>query len=311
MDFILFKKHLKKISEISNINFYLIGGIVRDNILKVNNIKDIDIVVEYDFDDFIKVFSSYFNKKPKKTSQFLTALFEFDDFSVDIITARKEIYERHGVLPKIIKSSIEDDILRRDFTINSIAYSIRNEKYIDILGGINDINNKIIRENRKELFIEDPTRIFRLFKYKNRFNFSIENKTYTDLQRSIKRKDLFINVSKSRISREWLLILQEEKYKEIINDLYREHVFELLFDQNINTNLNCEFTGLNNYEKTVLMFWNNDFGLLIHILDIFLNGIKKTQIKKIEKIKNYLQKNIKISDKLKIEYENIIKNIQT
>lgn len=288
--------HLNNIPKSTDFNIYLIGGVVRDKFLGTDDFSDIDVAVEGDIGKFVSYFRIYFGKKIVKEtkSKLKTYKFILDDSSFDVIFTRKEFYPENGMLPELSNGTILDDIKRRDFTINSIAYSLKDHNFLDPMDGIKDIENKIIKENRENLFLEDPTRIFRFFKYKERFNFYYDENTFMDLKRSLNEKELFKNVSKSRISREWMLILKEKEKEKIIEDLYKENIFSVLFKKEIKINL--EFKNQQNeYIYTLGLFYQNDFPMLVEVLDSLLNGIKDKEKDEIANIKsgNLLNERIK------------------
>uniref|UniRef100_A0A7C3N5A5 CCA tRNA nucleotidyltransferase n=1 Tax=candidate division WOR-3 bacterium TaxID=2052148 RepID=A0A7C3N5A5_UNCW3 len=295
--------HLNNIPKSQDFKIYLIGGIIRDKLLGIENFEDIDIAVEGDIEKFVSYFRIYFGKKiiKENRSKLKTYKFILDDSSFDIIFTRKELYVENGMLPELSRGDIYDDIKRRDFTINSIAYSLQENNYIDPLNGIKDLEDRMIRENRKNLFLEDPTRIFRFFKYKERLNFSGEENTLADLKRSLSEKEIFKNVSKSRISREWFLILKEKERKRIIDDLHKENLFLNIFKKEIKLNLNFKEIE-NEFLYTLGIFFENDSETLIDILDILLNGIKDKEKEEVINIKE--KKNL--TERVKKKYSYIL-----
>jgi len=295
--------HLNNIPKSQDFKIYLIGGIIRDKLLGIENFEDIDIAVEGDIEKFVSYFRIYFGKKIVKEnrSKLKTYKFILDDSSFDIIFTRKELYIENGMLPELSRGDIYDDIKRRDFTINSIAYSLQEHNYIDPLNGIKDLEDRMIRENRENLFLEDPTRIFRFFKYKERLNFSGEENTLADLKRSLSEKEIFKNVSKSRISREWFLILKEKERKRIIDDLHKENLFLNIFKKEIKLNLNFKEIE-NEFLYTLGIFFENDSETLIDILDILLNGIKDKEKEEVINIKE--KKNL--TERVKKKYSYIL-----
>lgn len=300
MKFYEILNHLNNIPKSQNFKVYLIGGVIRDRLLGFDDFKDIDITVEGDFEKFVEYFKIYFAKNIKKElkSNLKTYKFIMDDCFFDLNFTRKEIYPENGMLPQLFKSDIIDDIKRRDFTINSISFDLQNKEFLDPLNGINDLKLKIIKENRKNLFIEDPTRIFRFFKYKTRFNFVADTETYKDLKNSLTFDKLFFNVSKSRISREWLSVLKEKRKKEVIKELYEEKIFDVIFKENVMIDLSGEIED-NDFLFTLSVFYKNSKDLLIKILDTFLNGLKKREISQIIAIKDRKNLNDKILEKYK------------
>jgi len=238
-------------------------------------ITDVDISVEYRFDEMMEILSSEFEISDLKFSRLKTASFKCGGLNVDVVTARRENYEEEGTLPKIIPARIEDDLRRRDFTINSIAYSPALDVYKDTMNGIEDLKKRILKENREGLFDEDPTRIFRLIKYRSRLDLTIDKETENDMKRSIQKRQLFENVSKSRISREWMQIVCEDKGALIIDDLVKIGLMGNIFGDNVKWNpyvIPCK----NSIEYTVsTIVKDNEIADIIRIIDALNNGITK------------------------------------
>ena len=198
-----------------DMNIYLVGGLVRDVLLRKENF-DVDIVVE---EDGIKFAEEY--EKTNRTNikliklhkKFATATIIFKDgFKVDIATARREYYESPGAFPVISSSSLAFDLYRRDFTINTLAIRLNKKVFgilLDHFNGLNDIKNKQIRVLHSLSFIEDPTRILRAIRFEQRFGFSIDKVT-TSLIKDAVALDVFKEVSRKRFFQELLLILKED-----------------------------------------------------------------------------------------------------
>lgn len=306
MDYTEVISHLKIISQTPETEFYIVGGAVRDNLLGQDGITDIDISVCSDFESLLGLVKEHFKIKEKtQISLFKTATVRIENISIDFVTARKEFYDKPGMLPRIEKSDIHDDISRRDFTVNSIAYDIAKDRYIDPLFGADDLKKKIIRKNREGIFAEDPTRIFRFFKYLKRFNFHSDESTEKELNDSLKIENLFNNVSKSRISREWMLILEEKEADSVIDDLKKHSVFRNIFKEDIK----CRKRGFDSndeFVKTLDIFFDNDFESLVMIMDTLFNGLKKSEIKELEMLKNLRP----LSNRAKEKYSEFLKNRQ-
>ncbi len=176
-------KRLEIIGEMcafSEYRCYLVGGTVRDMILKVPQI-DIDIVTEGDITSLVSNIAKRWKLKKTIRSQFSTVKISFvHNILLDIAQARKETYPYPASLPVVQKGNIVDDLKRRDFTINTLLMGISKKNFgiiYDYLGGIEDIEKKTIRVLHKNSFIDDPTRIFRAFRFKERFSFRFERKT--------------------------------------------------------------------------------------------------------------------------------------
>jgi tRNA nucleotidyltransferase (CCA-adding enzyme) len=155
--------------KVLNKKIYQVGGSIRDKLLDIQS-SDIDLVaVGYTEDDF-----SHLIKIGKDFPVFL------NEQNQEIALARedKKIANGYnGFSTNTTNVTIEDDLKRRDLTINSIAYDIENDKYIDPFNGISDINNKILRHT-SDSFTEDPLRVLRIARFQAKFpNFTIDTKT--------------------------------------------------------------------------------------------------------------------------------------
>ena len=164
---------------------YLVGGCVRDLLLG-KSVNDIDIIVE---GDVIKLGEALVYKHGGKLTphtKFRTANWHLPESwnltpgTLDLITARSETYAHPGALPAIKPSTIEDDIRRRDFTINAMAVRIDGEHFgelFDPLNGQADLEEGIIRVLHSGSFVDDPTRIFRAIRYEGRYAFKLDPET--------------------------------------------------------------------------------------------------------------------------------------
>lgn len=174
---------LQKISRIATeeeINVFLIGGIVRDLFLQVPN-DDIDIVVEGDGIHFAQVLQEKLNGKLMVHENFGTATWEtIDGFSIDIATSRLEYYEKPGALPLVESSNVDEDLFRRDFTMNAMAICLTGDRFgqlVDPFNGQADILEKRLTILHNLSFVEDPTRILRAVRFEARFDFRMDEQT--------------------------------------------------------------------------------------------------------------------------------------
>jgi tRNA nucleotidyltransferase (CCA-adding enzyme) len=191
---------------------YLVGGIVRDLLLGQANL-DLDLVVEGDAIELAQQLRKINQGKITTHPHFNTAKLQWDNWSVDLATARSETYAKPGVLPTVTPSSIGNDLYRRDFTINAMAICLNPGYYgklVDSYGGRDDLQNKRIRVLHEKSFTDDATRIWRALRYEQRLDFHLERKTLTLLQRDIPMLD---TISADRIRYEIECILGE-KYPE-------------------------------------------------------------------------------------------------
>ncbi|MEW5758227.1 MAG: hypothetical protein AB1755_01960 [Candidatus Omnitrophota bacterium] len=191
---------------------FVVGGFVRDLYLGIANL-DLDIVLEDNAVEFAKELVEELGTHLICHHRFKTAtICTFEKHKLDIATARKEIYEHPAALPIIEPSTIFEDLKRRDFTINTLAFSINKDDFgtlIDYFNGLADLKKKNIRILHELSFIDDPTRILRAIRFETRFNFKIEPDTLRLLKKSF-RLNLLEKVEKQRIRDEIILLLKEK-----------------------------------------------------------------------------------------------------
>ncbi len=191
-------------------NIFIAGGFVRDMIIHRPS-KDIDIVVANNgLNGGIK-FAEFLHEKLNSTNpvifeRFGTAQIVVEGIEIETVATRKESYNFIDRKPEVVDGTIEDDVRRRDFTVNSLLWDICNEKVIDLLNGIDDINNKIIRttSNPELIFSEDPLRIMRAIRFASQLGFDIETETFTAIKNSV---NWLNNISLERIRDEFSKIL--------------------------------------------------------------------------------------------------------
>ena len=180
-----------KIADSNNINAYVVGGYVRNQLLG-NSSDDMDIMVIGDGVEFAeKVASSLGAELSAVYKNFGTALLNYNNYKIEFASARKESYSRDSRKPDVEFSGMEDDLARRDFTINAMAVSLNKDtlgELTDLFGGMEDLKNKIIRTPLppEKTFDDDPLRIMRAIRFASVLNFTIEPGTYDAI---IKMKD--------------------------------------------------------------------------------------------------------------------------
>jgi len=217
--------YLKEISQKVGVKSYIVGGVVRDFLLGVEN-WDIDVVVEGNGIDFAYELNEYIKGELVEYPAFKTATIKKSGISIDVISARREYYDYPAALPRIEFADIYEDMRRRDFTINTLAYDVLEEKILDYFGGIEDLKKGIIRVLHEKSFIDDPTRIFRAIRYSVRYSFEIEANTEALMKDSIKNISL---LSEDRIRNELFLILKEPKAKEMIEKVIEYGIDKVIF----------------------------------------------------------------------------------
>ncbi len=196
-------------------NLYLVGGAVRDLLLEKANF-DLDLVVEGDAPKLASLLAQKEGGVVVVHHRFGTAKFRRGDLSIDFTTARAETYPRPGALPTVRFGSIEDDLLRRDFTINAMAIPLDVDnfgKLIDPYNGKGDLERRLIRILHERSFIDDSTRILRALRYEQRFDLQLETTTELLLHRDL---TMLNTISGDRIRHELELILKEELPEKVL-----------------------------------------------------------------------------------------------
>lgn len=189
----------------------LVGGPVRDLLMGAGNI-DIDLAVEADVRALVRRAEAEWGCVARYFDAFETATLLFDDGSkIDLARTRTETYARSGALPDVTPASLDDDLPRRDFTINAMALVVRGEGFahlLDPFDGRADLARGQIRALHAASFLDDPTRIYRAARFAGRFRFRVEAKTARWILAAI-ASFAPANVSAARLAREIRLILTE------------------------------------------------------------------------------------------------------
>ena len=194
---------------------YVIGGFVRDYIIKKSTPKDIDIVVVGDGVNFANHVSSKLKNTPHVTvfKTYGTAMFKYNDIEIEFVGARKESYSLESRNPKVSTGSLEDDQNRRDFTINSMAFSLNKANYgalVDPFNGLEDIQKKIIRTplDPEITYNDDPLRMLRAIRFATKLDFKINDESLSSILSLSSRIEI---ITKERIIVELNKILLTDK----------------------------------------------------------------------------------------------------
>ena len=212
----------------AEVSVYLIGGIVRDIILKKPN-DDIDIVVEGNGITFAKKLHADYGGEVVLHETFKTATWtSLAGVEIDITSSRLEYYDRPAALPDVESSTLKEDLYRRDFTINAMAIYLNEDdfgKLIDPFNGYQDIKEERIKILHNLSFVEDPTRVLRGVRFETRFDFLMDNQTEQLALQSIPNiKDLSAN----RIIGEMVRLFSEENQVRSIARLFDLNIFKQL-----------------------------------------------------------------------------------
>jgi len=149
---------------------FLVGGAVRDLLLGRER-TDIDVVVEGDPAEL----AARLGGEAKAHPRFGTVTVETGGLEIDLAMARAESYERPGALPEVRPAGIAEDLARRDFTVNAIAYPLAGDELLDPHGGRADLERGILRILHADSFRDDPTRALRAARYAARFGFGLHS----------------------------------------------------------------------------------------------------------------------------------------
>jgi tRNA nucleotidyltransferase (CCA-adding enzyme) len=212
-----------------NMPCYLVGGFVRDLLLKTS-VNDFDVVVVGDAIRLGNALVGEYGGKLTAHHKFHTAVWQPSNAleSFDLITARSETYHHPGALPTVKPSSIEDDLRRRDFTVNAMAVRLDGEYFgalLDPLGGEHDLAQGVIRVLHSRSFVDDPTRIFRAARYEQRYGFHLAPET----RALVNQESLgsLSTLSGERLRHEFDLIFEEEKAARMLSRLREFGVLDM------------------------------------------------------------------------------------
>ena len=197
-------KTISKIADQIGQPVFVIGGFVRDHILK-RETKDIDIVTLGSGIDLANKVSKELNSSPVKIfKNFGTAMILVNDIEIQFVGARKESYRNDSRNPIVENGTIKEDQNRRDFTVNALAISLNKKSYgefIDPFKGLIDLKNKVLKTplNPEITFSDDPLRMMRAIRFCSQLDFKIEDKTLAAIIKNIERIKI---VAQERITEE-------------------------------------------------------------------------------------------------------------
>ncbi|WP_028309520.1 CBS domain-containing protein [Desulfitibacter alkalitolerans] len=227
-------KHIAAAADIYDYKVYMVGGIVRDLLLGYPS-EDIDIVVDGDAIEFAEFLAKKWGGRVTSHKKFGTAKWKLENgVNIDLATARREYYDYPAALPTVERSSLKEDLYRRDFTINAMAIKLSNLNYgvlIDHFHGYRDLQQGKIRILYNLSFVEDPTRILRAVRFEQRFGFAMDSQTLELAQNSV---ELIESVSNPRIANELKILFRETNVVNSIRRLNYLRIWYHLFGFDIN-----------------------------------------------------------------------------
>ncbi|MBT0608483.1 CCA tRNA nucleotidyltransferase [Aequorivita echinoideorum] len=198
----IFRK-ISKASENLKLESYVIGGFVRDYILKRGDAKDIDVVAVGSGIELAEEVSKLLPGKPQVSifKNYGTAMLKSGGIELEFVGARKESYTAESRNPNVKAGTLADDQNRRDFTINALALSLNEANFgelLDPFNGIEDLQNKLIRTplDPDVTYSDDPLRMLRAIRFASQLNFKIED---ASLESITKNADRIKIISKERV----------------------------------------------------------------------------------------------------------------
>tara|TARA_R110000868_G_scaffold92574_6_gene256866 strand:+ start:2903 stop:4330 length:1428 start_codon:yes stop_codon:yes gene_type:complete len=208
---------------------YVVGGYVRDAILKRGEAKDIDIVAVGSGIELAQAVAKKLgSNRVNVFKSFGTAQVITDDIEIEFVGARKESYDRNSRKPSVENGTLDDDQKRRDFTINALAICLNDKRFgelIDPFNGIEDLENKIIRTPLEpdQTFSDDPLRMMRAIRFATQLDFQIEESCLASIKSQNERLKI---ISVERISTELNKIMATPKPSKGLILLYRTHLLK-------------------------------------------------------------------------------------
>lgn len=197
------RKIFRQIGEMADsmgVEAYVVGGYVRDYYLKRPS-TDIDVVVVGSGIELARALGERLHTKVSIFKNFGTAMLRADGVEVEFVGARKESYTHDSRKPIVEEGTLQDDQLRRDFTINALAWCLNSERFgelVDPFEGLYDMDDCIIRTpcDPDITFSDDPLRMMRAIRFASQLGFDIDDPTFEAIKRNRERISI---VSKERI----------------------------------------------------------------------------------------------------------------
>src|SRR5512132_10800 len=213
---------VRRAAAISNVRVALVGGAVRDRLLgRPISGREADVAVEGSAAGLARaVTGAEPSARARIHERFGTATLEMPSgWRVDLAGTRRETYRHPGALPDVTPASLEEDLARRDFSANAIAWELgvpgKPGVLHDPFGGRADLRRRRLRALHPASFRDDPTRAFRAVRYANRLGFRIDGTTRNWIA-AARRSGAFRGVSGDRLRRELDKIFAEEGWADAV-----------------------------------------------------------------------------------------------
>jgi putative nucleotidyltransferase with HDIG domain len=253
---------ISKSSQELKIDSYVIGGFVRDLLLKRDFKKDIDIVAVGSGIELALKVSELLPNKPKVQvfKTYGTAMLRFDEIEIEFVGARKESYNLDSRNPVVENGTLQDDQNRRDFTINALALSLNEKNFgelSDPFNGLEDLKNKIIKTplDPDITFSDDPLRMLRGIRFAAQLGFEIERNSLDSIKKNVERISI---ISSERIV---------DELNKILSTAKPSIGFLLLYKTGLLDSILPELTALNNVEEIEGQTHKNNFYHTLEVVD--------------------------------------------
>lgn len=207
-------ERIAAVARAENVPVYLVGGFVRDLILRREN-RDLDLVVEGDGPAFARSLGRALDAPVRVHEAFLTAVVQAAEGEIDVATARSEFYRAPAALPEVASSALRQDLYRRDFTVNTLAIRLGAPpeggaaELIDPFGGRRDLEQGVLRALHSLSFLDDPTRALRAVRLERRLGLRLAIETERLIGIAL-GEGAFDRLSGARLAAELDLLLGEE-----------------------------------------------------------------------------------------------------
>ncbi|HSD06771.1 CCA tRNA nucleotidyltransferase, partial [Flavobacterium sp.] len=253
---------ISQASQELHVESYVIGGFVRDLLLKRDFKKDIDVVAVGSGIELALKVSDLLPKKPKVQvfKTYGTAMLRFEDTEIEFVGARKESYNHDSRNPIVENGTLKDDQNRRDFTINALALSLNSNTFgnlLDPFDGIVDLENKIIKTplDPDVTFSDDPLRMLRGIRFATQLGFDIDQNSLDSITKNAERIKI---ISGERIVEELNKILSTDKPSVGFLLLFKTGLLDIILP---------ELTALNQVEEIEGHTHKNNFYHTLEVVD--------------------------------------------
>ncbi|MGB8986732.1 MAG: CCA tRNA nucleotidyltransferase, partial [Candidatus Sulfotelmatobacter sp.] len=221
---------VQDVARTAGITLYLTGGAIRD-IISGFTIRDLDFTVQGNplklQKDFERAGAQLAGHDEDVRTLFLVLP---GNVRAEIGMARTEVYEKVGKSPVVAPASIQEDLRRRDFTVNAMALSLNEGSrglLLDPFNGVADIEAKVLRVLSNYAFVEDPSRMIRATRFAARFHWPLEEKTQQRFD-SAKENNYIEHISKSAIGHEIAQLAHEDDPLNVVRALEKEDFLKVL-----------------------------------------------------------------------------------